>query len=56
MSGNSWDSIKDLLWLEICNSDHYTSISHFMEIQQREKESLAACIHQFKTEAKNVIS
>ena len=28
------------------------SVSHFMEIQQKEKESLAAYIHQFKREAK----
>ena len=34
MSGHSWDDIKDLLWLKICNSDIHTSISHFMEIQQ----------------------
>ena len=27
------------------------SVSHFMEIQQKEKESLAAYIHQFKREA-----
>ena len=47
----SWDDIKDLLWLKICNSDIHTSLSHFMEIQQREKESFTAYIHWFKTEA-----
>ena len=52
MSGHSWDDIKDLLQLNICNSDIHTSISHIMEIQQREKESLAAYIHWFKTETK----
>ena len=36
----------------MCNSDIHTLISHFMEIQQKEKESLAAYIHHFKTEAK----
>ena len=51
-SGKSWDDIKDLLWLKICNSDSCTSISHFMEIQQREKESLITYIHCFKREAK----
>ena len=51
-SGCSWDDNKDLLWLKICNSDIHTSISHFMEIQQKEKESLTAYIHWFKTEAK----
>ena len=52
MSGNSWDNIKDLLWLKICNSDIHTSIPHFTEIQLKGKESLAAYIHQFKAEAK----
>ena len=52
MSGNSWDNIKDLLQLKICNSDIHTSISCFIEIQQRKKESLAAYTHWFKTEAK----
>ena len=50
-SGKSWDDIKDFLQLKICNSDIHTSISHFMEIQQK-KESLAAYIHHLKTEAK----
>ena len=51
-SGKSWEDIKDLLHLKICNSDIHTSVSHFMEIQQKEKESLAAYIHCFKREAK----
>ena len=33
----SWDEIKDLLHLKICNSDIHTSVSHFMEIQQNDK-------------------
>ena len=40
-SGKSWDDIKDVLQLKICNSDIHTTISHIMEIQQKEKESLA---------------
>ena len=52
MSGHFLDNIKDSLCLEICNSDIHTSISCFIEIQQIEKESLTAYIHQFKTEAK----
>ena len=51
-SGNSWDDIKDLFQLKICSSDIHTSISHFMEIQQKEKESLTTYIHHFKREAK----
>ena len=50
-SNKTWDEIKDSLHLKICNSDIHTSVSHFMEIQQKEKESLAAYIHQFKREA-----
>ena len=51
-SGKSWDNTKDLLQLKICNSDIHTSISLFIEIQQKGKESLAAYIHHFKREAK----
>ena len=47
----TWEDIKDSLHLKICNSNIHTSISHFMEIQQKEKESLAAYIHHFKREA-----
>ena len=43
-SNKTWEDIKDSLHLKICNSDIHTSISHFMEIQQKEKESLAAYI------------
>ena len=42
----------DLLQLKICNSNIHTSICCFMEIQQKEKESLAVYIHHFKREAK----
>ena len=38
--------------IKICNSGIHTSISHFMEIQQKDKESLATYIHHFKREAK----
>ena len=47
-SRKSWDDIKDLLQLKICNYDIHTSISHFMEIQQKEKESLTTYMHHFK--------
>ena len=33
----TWEDIKDFLCLKICNSDIHISISHFMEIQQKEK-------------------
>ena len=51
-SRKSWDKIKDLLQLKICNSNIHTSISCFMEIQQKEMESLAAYIHHFKRKAR----
>ena len=51
-SGKCWEEIKDLLHLKICNSDIHTSVSNFMDIQQKEKESLAAYVHRFKREAK----
>ena len=50
-SDKTWEEIKDSLHLKICNSDIYTPTSHFMEIQEKEKESLAAYIHHFKREA-----
>ena len=33
----TWEDIKDFLCLRICNSGIRTSISHFMDIQQKEK-------------------
>ena len=51
-SGKSWEDIKDLLQLKIHNSNIHMSICHFMEIQQKEKESHAMYIHHFKREAK----
>ena len=50
-SHKNWDEIKDILRLKICHSDIHTSISKFMDIKQKEKESLAVYIHRFKREA-----
>ena len=44
----TWEEIKDSLHLQICNSEIHISISHFMDTQQKEKESLAAYVHHFK--------
>ena len=44
----SWEEIKDSLHLKISNMDIHTSISHFMDIQQTDKESLATYVHRFK--------
>ena len=43
-SNTSWDEIKDLLQLKLCNADIHTYTLCFMEIQQLEKESLAPYI------------
>ena len=40
------------LRLKLCNANIHTYTSCFMDIQQEEKESLAAYANQFKTEAK----
>ena len=40
-SGKCWEEIKDLLHLKICNSYINISVSHFMDIQEKDKESLA---------------
>ena len=53
--GKNWEEIKDSLHLKLGNSDIHTSVSHFVDIQQKDIESLAAYIHRFKREAKNVI-
>ena len=50
-SEKTWDEIKDLLRLKLCNANIHTYTSCFMDIQQQEKESLAAYVHQFKTGA-----
>ena len=47
----TWEEIKDSLHLKISNVDIHISISCFMDIQQTEKESLAANVHRFKQEA-----
>ena len=47
-SQKTWEEIKDSLCLKISNTDIHTSISHFMDIQQSDEESLAVYVHQFK--------
>ena len=47
-----WYEIKDLLRLKFCNANIQTNTLCFMDIQQWKKESLAAYVYQFKTEAK----
>ena len=40
----SWEEIKDLLRIKLCNANIITFTSHFMDIQQWEKGILAAYI------------
>ena len=41
----NWEEIKDSLHLKISNMDIHTSISHFMDIQQTDNESLGTYVH-----------
>ena len=50
-SPKSWEEIKDSLCFKISSADIHTSISHFVDIQQSDKESLAAYVHRFKCDA-----
>ena len=50
-SNKIWEEIKHSLCLKICNFDIHTSVSCFMGIQQKDKESVVAYIHCFKREA-----
>ena len=50
-SDKSWDEVRDLLWLKLCNVIIHTYTPHFLEIQKQQNESFAAYIIRFKTEA-----
>ena len=52
----SWDEIKDLLHLKIHNLDIHISVSHFIFIQQNNKESLAATYTDLKERPKGATS
>ena len=51
-TGTSWDEIKGILRLKLCNANFHTYTSCFMEIQPKDNENLADYIHHFKTAAK----
>ena len=44
-SEKSWEEIKELLRLKLFNTNIHTFTSHFMDIQQWERESPAAYIY-----------
>ena len=54
-TGNCWDEIKAILTLKLCNANIHIYTSPFMEIQQKDHETLAAYIHHFKTAAKQCV-
>ena len=45
-------NVKDILQLKLCNANYHAYTSCFMDIQQKEKEFLAAYTHRFKTKAR----
>ena len=51
-TGKCWDEIKGILRLKLCNANIHTYTSRFIEVQQKESETLDAYIHYFKTAAK----
>ena len=55
-SGKSWEEIKDLLRLKLCNANIHTYTSYFMDIQKQEKEPLAAYITDSKLKQRDAIS
>ena len=52
--GKCWDKIKGILRLNCCNANIHTYTPRFMEIQQKDNETLAAYIHHFKQQQRNV--
>ena len=51
-TGKCWDEIKGILRLKLCNANIPTYTSRFIEIQQKDNETLVSYIHHFKTAAK----
>ena len=50
-AGKSWDDIWDILYLKLCKANIHIYTYHFMEIQEKENETIAAYRHHFKMEA-----
>ena len=55
-SDKSWEEIKDLLLLKLCNANIHMYTLLFTDIQQWGKESLVAYVHRFKTKANNAVT
>ena len=50
-TGKCWDNVQDILHLKLCNANIHTYTSCFMEIQQRDNETLTDFFLHFKVEA-----
>ena len=50
-TGKCWNEIKGILGLKLCNANIHSYTSCFMEIKQKDNETLAPYIHHFKTAA-----
>ena len=51
-TGKWWDAIKGTMRLKLCNANIHTYTSRFMEIHQKDNETLATYINHFKAAAK----
>ena len=51
-AGKCWDELKGILRLKLCNVNIHTCTSCFIEIQQKDNQTLTAYVHHFKTAAK----
>ena len=45
------NTLMSILQLKLCNANIHTYTSHFMKMQQKNNETLTACVHCFKTTA-----
>ena len=50
-----WDDIRGFLRLKLCNANIHTYTSCSMKIQKKHNETLAAYIHQFKQQQRDVL-
>ena len=50
-AGKCWDELNGILQVKLSNANIHTYTSHFMDIQRKDHETVAAYIHHFKTAA-----
>ena len=54
-TGKCWDEIKGILRLKLHNANIHTYTSRFMEMQQKDNETLATYIHHLKKQQSDVL-